>query len=562
MSGATSTAATEAPVSRRRSRRLGGPWVLLVALLVIGSGFAGYYLGTHQPTPLGTPAPSASLQVHVSGVDPTGRVSSLAGVVVDAFSVVPASLPQTYLGLNISSLPPAENPYYVLLGSGTTDSNGKLTIAPLSMFGAIETQWQLATGPPTANVSLQVDLTYVQVDGDLAKVYHAYDQVGYDPFVAFPALEFSTVMNLTSPAWTGAVSPVGGSTPPQSSCPSVLHANWSTQSFSVEHGNLPLALVEDNASGIGNDSAGLSYLLGGYTSPHLALGAVQYGSPGLIQASTVPSWTGTYPNFFVEGASAVSVPRTSSAVPMSVASISVAGVTYLIVNQLESVSWQGGFPCSRLGLNVTYVTVSVAEASTGLPTCVPYGCIEIFYSSTQTPGPGFALESLPNKLLLNQTTLAPGNSVLESAMLRGSASLAALIASEAGISGATTVFPINLGESVLAADLASGCDGWCSGNGSTAANPVLAAQFGNATGSLSSLAALAYLAPGGQPWGRAGQQIGFTNGAIGTGTTFSVFLFGGAVPTYFDANGTMLSANFPELGPIVCPAGEAPGRGC
>src|SRR5271157_5768042 len=121
MSRSPSPPGPSSPASPSGKRWPTAAIAVLVALSVVLAGVLGYELGrgTSSSSPASASGPLVS--VHAEGRDPGGHVENLSGVVVDMFSVLPLALERPMVGLNLVSLPVKDNPYFVQLGSGTTD---------------------------------------------------------------------------------------------------------------------------------------------------------------------------------------------------------------------------------------------------------------------------------------------------------------------------------------------------------------------------------------------------------------------------------------------------------
>jgi len=553
--------ASPSPSARRRT----WVWAVLVVLVAIVASTLGYWYGrTTSPSAGTSPVLPAgpTLMAHVEGREVNGPTSNLSAVAIDLFSVVPGSLRQPELGLNLVSVPLVVNPYFVEIGSGMTNSTGGATISLSSEFTAIENEWRALVVPPTENVSIQLQATYVEIEGSNASAFHYYDQVDFNPLVPVTELQVSFVLNLSTPY---ASIPLGSSsrtglTDRSASCGASLTTTWSTLALSVLTGPLPLAGLVDNLS---LPSTQLVLVEDGWIlSPtiELGFGGVQSAFPGLVEASVHPSWVGTIPNFIAESSAGVALTNFTDhpVVPW----VGLTGVTYLIVGQRETILWEGSAGCGSARFNITFVTSSIPVAQTGLPVCGALGCSSILYATLGANNTGQELESLPGQTLLNSTTLLANSSVSSYVLTRGDTQYASALAAEDRASGTPFAFTLNLGDDILLADAAEiGCNASCFVNPSEYYEPALAAEFGPAVSEIPSQGVFAFAVPVEPTSKGAVQIVGY--GDLFTGiSSASLFLYAGSNATLLNVNGIMYGASIPDLGPVVCATGDSPGRGC
>lgn len=538
---------------------------LLTTVLVLVAGIAGYFIGhgiASSGQSIGQSPSLPQVSTRVWGIDDGGVRQSLSGVVISAFSEMPSSLAGTYLGLNLTLLSQTSNPFFVELGQGTTNSSGEANFALDPVFQTVLQQWQAVVSPPTDNVSFVTEASYLQVQGNgSAQLFRAYAPISFDPRDPPSQFDLSLTVNLSEPSWVGPVSSVP-TTGESVACSSTLNVSWTTESFSIQHGELPLALAIDNVSIPGADPVGISDEWGDYSTGVLDFGGVQAAIPGEVYASVAPTWTGVYPNFYTQNGVAVSDPTPPADESMEVPEVYLSGITYLITIQLEEIRWWSGPSCAEQGLQDKLVTLSVATASTLLPNCTDLGCSGVFLSATGIPGPGFALEAAPATEELSSAPLPIGESISGTDLLGPITNLSVLLGDEKRVAGAGLPFALNLGESVLVSDLYAGCDGACSGNSSTAANSLLIAQFGGASGEFTSLSAIGYVTALGNSSVAEVQSVTYDNEQFQSGDPLTLFLLGGEVPTMFNFNGSIIGVHMPDLGPIVCRSGTSPGSGC
>jgi hypothetical protein len=500
------------------------------------------------------------LSVHVEGKNGTGSLTNISGAVIDVFSVMPLALQQVTLGLDLASVSTVDNPYFVEVGSGTTDGSGRATVPLSPVFTAVVAEWRAVAAPPTANVSLQLEVTDVVVEGSNASLFHYYDQVGYDPQSSMGTLVAEVVLNLSTPYATGLVKDFSSSptASPSGACTENLTTTWTTVAFSVTPGILPVAGAIDNLSGPLTEEVGIldSWVLS--PTVEIGFGGVQAAFPGLVEASVHPAWTGIIPNFGREGAAAAG--NANATVPAQVAELGFEGVTYLVVGQREQVRWMGGTPCGAFAVNVTFVTSSLPLAATGLPVCNPYGCQEIFYSRTWANGTAEEMEALPGHAIVNNSSLTFSAEANFSSLVRPDRGYATTLAAEGRALNTSYAFSLNLGDAALLADFAwYGCTPVCSSMSAQEYALLLGTQFGPALSELPSLGIFGFSSEIGSRSVGSIQTISYF---ANLGTSASLFLEGGSNQTALDINGTLYETSMPELGPVLCNVGTSPGSGC
>lgn len=540
---------------------------VLAAAIVVVAGLFGYWLGRQSlGTTGGTSGSGTSLNVLVQTNGTGGQLVNLSGAAVGVFSVLPLVLLHPALGLDLAQLPNLENPYFVELGSGVTDSSGQVAIPFSALFGTIVAGWRAMISPPTENVSVELEVTYVAYQGTNASLYHYYDQVDYDPYLPSTTLAAHVVLNLSVSDTTVPLlfPPKSFLTPPSGSCGNQLTSSWSTVSLSVISGYLPLAGLINNMSSGPMEFAEVGD--GWILSPtvRIGLGGVQVSFPGRIDASVDPAWTGLLPNFAAQ--SGVTTVYSNATHPASVATVSLAGAIYLVVGQVEHLVGYDGDSCGSFSLNVTRVTISIPYAATGLPV----GGHSIFWTPDGANDTGQEIESLPDQTLLNSTPIplpAPVNGTDEPQwyeLISHDISYARALQAE-GLAlslNVSYVFSVNLGEDLLLATAAQfGCGAFgCYPNPSRAYELPLEAELGPALAVLPSLGAYGFGAEVGATYPGEVQIIGFNAPFINISA--EIYLYGGLNQTTLDVNGQLYSATVPSLGPVYCHAGTSPGHGC
>jgi hypothetical protein len=542
--------------------------VILVAALVVTAGLAGYWYGQSRNNVVARSSPpqtQGSVNVHVQGRESDTQVTNLSGVIIDLFSVVPLTLEQSEVGLNLESLPISANPYFIEVGTGVSQADGQVTILLSDEFTTIEIEWKSVAAVPTQNVSLELVATYVAVQGANASVYHYYNTVPFNVLTPDSELNTSFVLDLSVPYVTFKIvpAPTTSDIPSTSVCAGMTSTRWSTLAFSDFTGNLPLASLVNNLSLPMNETALLG--VGWALSPtiELGFGGVQSGFPGSAEASSGPSWTGVIPNFIAEGAGGGAV--TNSTNHPELVWIWLTGVTYLVTGQEETVAWTGTGGCGSGSLNITFVTSSIALAETGLPVCGGGACLEIFHTSSGIDESGQELEALPDQVLLNSSTVPAGTSLGLSSLTESDSGYAAALAAEGTAVGTPLVYSLNLGEAILLADAARyGCTVICSGNPAETHLPLLQAQLGPAASELASQGIYGFAIELEPVAGGEIQNVFYSLEASGVSglSSASLFLYGGANQTVLNINGTTYATRIPGLAPVVCETGTSPGDGC
>ena len=539
--------------------------VVLVVLAVVLAGAAGYWYGrTTSSTTQGPAAPSLgpSLTVHAGGRTTNGLVTNVSGAKVEVFSVMPLSLKTSEVGLNLRSLSIESNPYYVKLGSGTTNETGSAVILFSSVFKSVEAGWEAMAGPPTTNVSVQLEATYVTSVGTNASLFHYYDQIDYDPYLPVTNLTASFDFDLATPYATGSLNAALSSSSSASAgaCGTNLTTSWSTVAFSVTTGFLPLAGLVDNLSLPTSEivSMGDGWIL----SPtiEIGFGGVQDAFPGIVEASVDPAWTGVIPNFGQEGSSNGAI--TNETHFAQVPTIDLTGATYLVVGQVEEVHWGGAGTCGAFALNVTFVTSSVPLVMTGLPQCSGFGCLEILYAESGSNNTGQELEALPGQSLLNSTSLVSASNIEFANLIESDPGHASALAAEGSALGTSLVFSLSLGDAILLADAEEyDCSLFCLANPSQAYATILLAQFGPAVSELPSDGIYGFAAQFNASSSGSVQLVGYGNQFVNI-TSAALLLYGGSNQTYLNIGGVLYGTTMPDIGPIVCELGTTPGHGC
>ncbi len=539
---------------------------ILGAAVFVGAGLFGFWLGRLSPSSAeNTSGANTSLNALVQANDSEGHPVNLSGAVVDVFTVLPLVLLHPALGLDLAQLSSSENPYFVELGSGVTDSSGRVAVPFSGIFGTVEAEWRAMTSPPTETVSVELEVSYVSYQGANVSLYHYYDQVDYDPYVPSTSLNARVVLNLSTPDTTVPLALPSGSsvTPPSGACNGRFTSSWTTVSLSVIPGYLPLAGLINNMSSGPTEVAEVGD--GWILSPtvRIGLGGVQASFPGHVDSSVDPAWTGLLPNFGSEAGVTTVVSNATRLAP--VATVSLAGADYLVIGQVEHLVGVGGNLCGSFCVNVTRVTVSIPYAATGLP----LGDYSLFSIPNGANNTGQEIESLPDQTLLNSTPIplpAPVNGTVEPQwyeLIRNDVSYARALRAEGLALGLNVsyVFSVSLGEDLLLASAAEfGCALGCSPDPSQVYQPLLGAELGPALGEIPSLGAYGFGAEVGSTFHGGVQIIGFNAPFINISA--QIYLYGGLNQTTLDVNGQLWSATVPSLGPVYCRAGTSPGQGC
>jgi hypothetical protein len=537
---------------------------IAVALSLVAAAVLGLVVGlwlnqkgnAESTAPTGPEAIVTILETNASGL----RLPVVSANVT-VFSVVPVSLGRTVLGWNLSQYNPWSNPFYIELGSAITGSNGVARVVLAPTFDAIIDEWRSTALPPTLNVSIQVDASYLLTTGSNVSYYHDFGELSFSPLSVPGSLNLTMVGNLSEPAWTGPL-PTDSTETATSGCASLPSATWTPESISVEPGVLPLGTLLDHSMQTGNDTLGVSDAWGTFANARIGLGGVEAQIAGPIDASIQPSWSGVYSDFGFEDVPAVSVPGPGTDGTTTVAEVYLSGVIFVVVVMTEVFHWQPAGSCSGETLRFQYVTAWVAQATTLLPECEGAVCSDLLASRELSLGPTDFLDGQPDRELANQSLLAPGTSEDQSSIVPGWTEYAQAMKLTGVALGTSLVYASSIGEAVLISDLMADCAGNCTDNVSATLLSEASIQFGPAFAVIPSLASLDSVVAGNITQGPSVQAVQYTNTVTGPGNAVELFEYVGEEPTYIDLDGTSVGFNAPELGPWACPVGTSPGNGC
>ncbi len=551
---------TGSPVGSTRRALL----AIAIALSVIAAAASGIAVGLwlgeagqdHGATSTGPEAVITVLETSGSGLR-----APVVGANVTLFSVVPDALERTALGWNLSSSDPWSNPFYVELGSGTTGADGTAQIALAPTFGAIVEEWRAVAPPPTQNVSIEVDASYLVPTGTNVSYFHDFAELSFSPLSVPDPLNLTMVGNLTQPSWTGpnTASPPGASS---TGCTSSISVDFSPESISVEPGVLPLSAVFDASMQFGTDPMSVSDEWGTFADAELGLGAVQAQIPGPVEASAGPSWSGAYSNFGLEQFTAIAGPQGGTNNTTAIGMSYLSGVVFVVVDALEVVHGPSTGPCAAPSLRFQYVTSWVALATTLIPACDSLECVEIPLAEELLLGPTDVFGGLEDRELANDSSLAPGASLPSSSLLPNWTGYSQAMELTGAALGTSLVYTSDLGEAILLSDLIGVCGDTCSENVSAAVLAEAGAQFGPAFGSIPSFASVDSVVATDVVYGPFVQVQEYTNDAMGPGNPVALLEYVGEAPTDVDLGGSTVSFHAPEAGPWACPVSAPPGSAC